>query len=102
MVDAHSDDTDIQCITSKSDMDSAALCAADLESLSRLVDRIRDVRAAFQAACDTFDMSTLDLWISGASNDDACLFQLMLDFNTKYLLQKKVTGQSGEKEAKQE
>lgn len=92
-------DADIQCVTADPVCDPAAACAADLDCLSRLVDRIREVRAAFQAACDTFDLGTLDLWISGASDEDARLFQLMLDFNTRYQLQELARAQSKGKEA---
>lgn len=94
MSDTHAAITDIQCITQESNLDSATMCADDLASLSRLVDRIRDTRAAFQAACNSYDMSVLDLWVRGASTDDVLLFQLMLDFNTKYLLQKKAISAS--------
>lgn len=84
--DIDSEESDVQCVRTGGGGDEASALAADLECLSRLVDRIRDVRAAFQAACDTYDPSTLDLWVSGASEDDARLFHLMLDFNTRYQL----------------
>lgn len=92
-------DPDIQCVTDEVIRDPAAACAADLESLTNLVDRIREVRAAFQAACDTFDPATLELWVSGASDEDARLFQLMLDFNARYQLQNLERAQTRKKEA---
>lgn len=87
MLDADAS-TDIQCITEKSGPDSSSAYIDDLKSLTQLVDRIREIRAAFQAACEIYDMSVLDLWVAAASTDDVLLFQLMLDFNTKYIEQK--------------
>lgn len=94
------DDADIIRVTRPADPDPAENCAADLDSLSRLVDRIRDVRAAFQAACDTFDMETLALWVSGAPDEDVRLFQLMLDLNTRYQLQEMARAQSARAQSK--